>query len=326
MDTQYYPFKETTLIEELPGCSCVYRHLTEPLVITKLQGDLQPLVTTTDWEQLRKNLDCQCLLLVSKSKEEFLLFFCSGTKEIRALEFLDTLLCEFGLVKGNAEYATGQISSAILQVQLANAEIPDAISYFLLKTASYFEDCDYIEAEEYGIRFKEEILSLPRYTKRREGFAYVKSLDIAAPKETLRIKTLENKSGMLLSASEETYIMIGCRGEVYDIKRETFENSYEATEEPLDVFEQMLDFIPAVENTDTGAYISLDSLAHICYPKPGAGIYARKLTKRTKIFPANSREYFYGRPGDYIATRSDDLRDSYIIQGEIFKDTYEAAN
>jgi phosphoglycolate phosphatase len=209
---------------------------------------------------------------------------------------------------------------------MSEEDISEVMEFFLKQANSYFADCDEIETEEYGTDHREEICRLPRYVKRKEGWAFVKSLDVAEKGQQIKIKTLENESGMTLRAGEDAYIMIGCRGEVYDMKRQKFEATYEATNQPLDVFEQMLDFIPAVENADTGAYVSLDELAHICYPKQGAGIYARKLTRRTKIYPeGESREYFYGRPGDYMVTRADDFGDSYIVQGDVFEQTYELA-
>lgn len=327
MEACRYQFDEMEKILDTPQCGRVYRHLEEPLLVVEIKGELRDFVTSIDLDRLRKEKDCQYILFVADSQAEIRLFFSSGTREIRALEFLDTLIPEFGLVKGSGECAEGQISSVILEVKMANNEITDVIEYFLKQTADYFANCDCIEAEEYGKEHEEDIKGLQRYVKRKEGWAFVKSLDVAEKGTQIQIKTLENESGMLLTADEEAYIMIGCRGEVYDMKRQKFEATYEATKEPLDVFERMLDFIPAVENASTGEYISLDELAHICYPKQGSGIYAKKLSKRTKVFPVGgNREYFYGRPGDYIAIRADDLCDSYIIQGDVFERTYEPAN
>lgn len=327
METWKHQFEEIEKIQDVEGCGRVYRHLAEPLVVTEINGDLRDFVTSTDLEMLRKVLDCQYMLFVADNKEEIRLFFVSATREIRALEFLDSMIPEFGLVKGGAECAKGQIASAILRVKMANIEISEVTKYFLKQAAEYFAGCDCIEAMEYSQNNREEIMELQRYVKRKEGWAFVKSLDVAEKGSQIRIKTLENESGMILTAQEDAYIMIGCRGEVYDMKRQKFESTYEATKEVLDVFEKMLDFIPAVENLATGEYVSLDELAHICYPKQGAGIYARKLTRRTKIFPAGeTREYFYGRPGDYMAIRADDLSDSYIIQGDVFERTYEPAD
>ena len=80
-----------------------------------------------------------------------------------------------------------------------------------------------------------------------------------------------------------------------------------------------------VSKLPVGDYISLDELAKLCYPRRGVGIYACELQRRTKVFPASDNgEYFLGRPGDYMAVRLDDFTDIYVIQREIFLQTYEA--
>lgn len=317
-------FEKKGCIQELKKCGRVYQHMEEPLIVAELHGDFDEGMENVDFEFLRKRYNCQYMLFVAEQKEEISLLFSSGTKQVRALEFLDSLIPEFGLVRGNAKCARGQISTVILKVKMADEDISEGLEYFLKQADAYFTGCDCIVAETYGKRHKNEIVNWQRYEKRKEGWAFVKSLDVTEKGQQIQIKTLENESGMLLTANEDVYIMIGCRGEVYDMKREKFEATYEATAEPFDVFERMPDFIPAVENAATGEYISLDEMAHICYPKPGAGIYARRLTKRTKIFPTGSnQEYFHGRPGDYMAVRVDDLCDSYIIEAEVFERTYE---
>ena len=86
----------------------------------------------------------------------------------------------------------------------------------------------------------------------------------------------------------------------------------------------MLDFIPVVETVSDGGYISIDEMARLCYPKTQAVICCRELKKRTRVFSKNSeQEYFLGRPGDYLAVRLDDITDIYVIQRDIFAETYE---
>ena len=165
---------------------------------------------------------------------------------------------------------------------------------------------------------------MQRYQKKKIPWAFVKSTDIVGTGESFHIKSLENESGLMITADEDSYIMIGCRGEIYDIERIKFENTYEVTGGRLDIFEQMLDFLPEVERDSDGQYVSLDEIARLCYPKRGKDIYAKELENRTKVFPATrEHEYFLGRPGDYLAIRTDDINDAYIIQGEIFRQTYE---
>ena len=68
----------------------------------------------------------------------------------------------------------------------------------------------------------------------------------------------------------------------------------------------------------------MDDKAKLCLPKGDNVIYAMPLTKRTKVFSeSNKGEYFVGREGDYLAMREDDMNDIYIIQKEIFEDTYQ---
>ena len=147
---------------------------------------------------------------------------------------------------------------------------------------------------------------------------------IAAAGTKLAVKSLENETGITIVADPDIYIMIGRRGEVYHIRRDKFLATYELTEEPLDIFTQMLDFIPVVETVSDGGYISIDEMARLCYPKTQAVICCQELKKRTRVFSKNSeQEYFLGRPGDYLAVRLDDITDIYVIQRDIFAETYE---
>ncbi|MBE5942849.1 MAG: hypothetical protein E7264_09975 [Lachnospiraceae bacterium] len=316
-----------------------YRYRQEDFVVAQLsleEGDhLMAICTDEDEgdsfdetkEMLLEAMGCRYLLLVWESRDENRLLFFSESRKIRALEFLDYLIAQFGLVRGCAQCATGQISTAILSVQISDMDLDDALEYYLQMSKAYFTECDWIVAREYANNMQGTILDMSKYQKKMITWAYVKSTDVVPAGEIIKIKSLENESGMLLTADENRYIMIGCRGEVYDMDVEKFQNTYEESDEQLDIFEQMLDFLPAIEVLSTGEYISLDEAAHICYPRRGIGIYACELERRTKIFPVdNEEDYYLGRPGDYMAIRMDDFTDVYIIQREIFLQTYEADN
>jgi len=167
-------------------------------------------------------------------------------------------------------------------------------------------------------------MQMPSYVKKFVPWAFVKSVDIVEEGQQFRMKSLENETDMLLEASPDTYIMIGYHGEIYHISREKFERTYEVTDEQLDVYEQMLDYLPEVRKCEDDSFVSLDELAHLCYPKKVNGIYAVPLERRAKVFnPYMQGEYFVGREGDYLAIRKDDLEDIYIIQKEILGETYE---
>ncbi len=273
---------------------------------------------------LEQEPGCQYILAFWKENEIEKLLFYSRKKIVRALEFLDYLISEFGLVRGDGQCAQGEISLAILGVLVGQQESEGTAEYFLEKAESYFLDGDWVEAGSYVSENEGILESMEVYQKKMVKWAYVRSLDVVEKGQKLCIKSLENESGLVLEADEDTYIMIGCRGEIYDITREKFESTYEPTQESLDIFEQMLDFIPVLETVPEGEYISLDEAAHLCQPKKGRGIYARQLEKRTKVFSGRDEQvYFLGRPGDYLAVRRDDVKDIYIIQKEVFAQTYE---
>ncbi len=319
-------------MDEKQGIVCGYEDITKSLMVVEItkewadvlaeQVDENHCSVPKEWNFDR--FSCQYILFLWNGEEEVKLYFTSASKRIRAVEYLDYLIPEFGLVKGNGAMAEGRISQAILEVQMSDVDISEPMEYFLMKSQSYFQDCDSIEAGVFGKEHASEIQNMTQYQKKQVPWAYVKSTDIWEAGAKIFLKSLENESGLELVVSEDVYLMIGCRGEMYDIKREKFETTYEATETVLDVFEQMLDFLPEVQDVKTGEYISVDEWAHLCYPKKGSGIYATQLKKRTKVFPNDSeQEYYLGRPGDYLAVRPDDFCDIYVIEGEIFKQTYE---
>lgn len=334
MNEEIYGFTKQKNLN-LPGIKTCYRNDNEGLVIAEIDESISQGLSgqmleveyaqeeMPDYETYMKTLDCHFLLFVWKEQEEERLYFFSDTKRLRALEFLDYLVPEFGLVKGDARGASGRISSVILKVQMSGMDLTDTMEYFMKMTIDYFEECECIEAGDYGKEREADIRLMQMYVKKRIPWAFVETTKLVAEGEEICIKSLENESGIIVKAAPDVYIMIGCRGEVYDIRRDKFENTYDVTEESLDVFEQMLEFLPEAEIVATGEYVSLDELAHLCYPKAGVGIYAKELERRTKIFPAGSEEYYLGRPGDYMAVRPEDFCDIYVIQRQIFHQTYE---
>lgn len=332
MNVEKYGFKAVDIVIPQFQIEKCYRYEEHDFVVAQVSGENGDEWTQYYLGQQQKGnnpellnlFSCHLLLLTWKAQDEDWLLFVSDTRRVRALEFLDYIISEFGLVRGNAECASGQISSTILGVQLSELDLSDTMEYYLRMSNSYYEECDWIDAAQYGVEHEADIRKMRQYVKQKIAWAYVKSTDVVSAGEQVRVKSLENESGMLLTAGDDTYIMVGCRGEVYDINRIKFERTYEATEEELDIFEQMLDFLPAVETVSEGEYISLDDVARLCYPQQGQGIYGVELQRRTKVFPVNdNQEYFLGRPGDYLAVRFDDLTDMYIIQREIFLQTYE---
>ncbi len=81
---------------------------------------------------------------------------------------------------------------------------------------------------------------------------------------------------------------------------------------------------PTVINRLTGEKVNLSKYAHTCKPTGETYIWARKINKAVKIFALwDENRYMLGQPGDYLAVRSDDKHDVYIVAKDIFAVTYE---
>ena len=229
---------------ELPGIISTYRYSKESLAIVEVTENVFHKLSAmmmdvqmqrdnaSEYRDYMKKIKCNFLLLIWHEQDEERLYFLSDSKRVRALEFLDYLIPEFGLVRGNARAAGGRISSAILSVKLSENDMENTMTYFLKMADSYFVDCDLIMAAEYGVKMENSIKKMERYHKKKIPWAFVRSTDIVVPGEKIHIKSLENESGLELTAHEDVYIMIGCRGEIYDIEREKFENTYDVTDGP----------------------------------------------------------------------------------------------
>jgi len=248
---------------------------------------------------------------------------CSKTEEIRAIEFLDYMMQEFALVKGDKTNATATISQSILKSSVLTSGFANIDEYLASRCRDYFEQVKVIVAGKFVKQNEEIIETMPLYTKKKVKWAYVKSTDVLEEGKEFVIKSLENEAGKTITANENVYIMIGCRGEIYDITKEKFMNTYVPSEEALDVFEQMLTFIPEIKEAQTDEYIVIDEVAKVCYPKQGNLIYAMPLSERTKVFEGDGKgDYFLGHVGDYMVIREDDVRDIYVIKKDIFEETY----
>lgn len=275
--------------------------------------------------EFMKEQDISFLLEVRQEYDLLYFSFYSNCQRVRALEFLDYIITKSGFVQGDEGFANGRVRFVFLEALMTEQDIKDWFLYILYQVCSYFENTIEINAREYAQMYQTDIPTYSRYQKRKEGWAFVKTVDIAEKGKEIRIQTLENESGSVIVSSEDKYIMIGQRGEVYDIDREKFVATYVETEEVFDSFERMTEYLPAVELIETEEYISLEEYAHVCYPKPGAGIYAKQLTKRTKIFSVGRNgEYFLGEKGDYMAIRPEQYEDIYIIKEDVFVSTYES--
>lgn len=310
--------QNSIMLQDITNIKRIFRHNSEAVMILEVSSrfTLNPdsnIVFANEYK-------CNMLLVICTEEENCIVNCISSNRRIRALEFMDYLFGKYGITDGNIQTAKGKVSKVILEVHISETETNGITDYFLRRVNDYFTGTKIINCMIDNV----SIDGMKKYHKKSMPWAFVKTVDICPKGNRICVKSLENTTGTIITSDDEVYIMIGNRGEVYDIRKNKFYSSYESTNETLDVFALMPDSIPTVIDINNGNCISIDELAHICYPKQENGIFARELTERTKVFGMNNNlDYFIGKKGDYMAVRADDLQDVYIIKKEIFYSTYE---
>lgn len=261
---------------------------------------------------LTLQVDCMDICIVySDYPNGYKLSVRSCLLEVAANELAGFLTAEIGDAGGRSEKAGGFINAEEFQKQYQGQSIE---AYFFRRLDEYFEGYEVVHYEE-GIRNKKDFRL---YTKQAGIYGYVDLSELFAPGTSCKIRTLEGD--VLMTSSEDLYIMIGYRGEVYPIERKVFERKYERTEGS---FERKFEYPPSIINIDEKKSYELMTLAKQCKAVPGAKIYARPLEKPTKVFARwNYESYMSGNKGDMLCYSEGDEQDIYIIKKEIFENTY----
>lgn len=165
----------------------------------------------------------------------------------------------------------------------------------------------------------------PRYRKRRLPIGYVRATDIYPENTTVTVRMLEGDITLTIKA--DTYFIIGIEADVYTNEAKYFWAHNDAVDQP---YQFQGEYAPTIRTsvqtlglTDSAEGKSLVAYAKTCIPKDGPTVYARQLTRRTKVFVSWSDDYMLGNPGDWLIAREENPRDVYIVKKDIFEKTYE---
>ena len=237
----------------------------------------------------------------------------SCIKEVKACEMVRAVTKGIGSGGGHLTKAGGFISRDMLSIE--NTSVSD---FLINALENYFSDTEIIYAKNYHI----DISDMKIYHKLPLTLGYVKITDLLPVGSDINIRTLEGDFD--ITVQEDMYIIIGIQGEIYPIRREKFAKSYIAKDEPY-IFSG--EYGPTVRDTVNGTSVPIISYAKTCISTGSSEIFAKPLDKCIKIFTAwDNEKYMLGNPGDYLAVRKDDLHDIYVIQRDIFKETYNLQN
>ncbi|MCM1272187.1 MAG: DHH family phosphoesterase [Clostridium sp.] len=240
----------------------------------------------------------------------------SCVREVNASELAAFLTEQIGSGGGHYEKAGGFISKKLYVQQHKTLH---AEAYFNSRMTEYFDSFDLIYAKNYTADLKD----MKQYEKKKLPIGYVNIWEVLPVGTPIIVRTLEGDVDMVVE--QDLLVMIGIRGEVYPMRMEKFNRSYKM-EDRAYVYESDTDmkYVPTVKVKSTGETLTLTDYARTCTPSGTVYIYAKPLLRGVKVFTAWDKEkYMLGRPGDYLAVRSDDLHDVYVVEQKIFGRTYK---
>ena len=241
----------------------------------------------------------------------------SCIRQVDASELAAYLADKMGSGGGHYEKAGGFIGKKKYEDYYPTTH---AEAYFNNRMVEYFDSFETIDALKYECNVDEMLV----YEKRKIPVGYVKIAEVLPEGTPITIRTLEGDAE--LTVEKDLYIIVGIKGEVYPNRREKFEQAYLELEKKYDIKEccPRAEYVPTIKNRADGTTLSITDYAKVCVPTGQVKIYAKPLEKGVKVFTAwNKDKYMLGREGDYLAVRCDDLHDVYVVEKDIFEESYD---
>lgn len=236
----------------------------------------------------------------------------SCVKETNADELAMVIAEGVGGGGGHKDKAGGFVSASRLAATFGSADMD---TFLGMRLNAYFSSTEIIHTDKYII----DKSKLKEYVKKDIIVGVVDPLSFLPENTNITIRTLEGDINTVVDSN--CYIMIGIHGEAYPIKKTKFNNSYAIVS---DEYSCQTDYNPKVINRDDNTTIDLVEYAKSCKAKQITHIMAMETDHRVKIFTEwDSDNYMLGKPGDFMACRTDDYSDVYIIARNIFFETYE---
>ncbi len=239
----------------------------------------------------------------------------SCTAETKASELASYLAGDLGGGGGHLVKAGGFLQRDLI-VKAGMDYKKDIIERYLMeRMLRYHKESEIL----YAGKNKIDLADFQRYVKIETPMGYVRAKDLAECGTKIMIRTLEGDVDVVVE--DDLYIILAIDGEIYPCKQKKFEASYHYVEG--EKYEFPGEYPPMVIDILSGDRIPLIPHAKCCMSDGGATIYAKELDHRVKLFTSwDPEKYYLGVEGDYLACRTDDLSDFYIIAKKVFYRTY----
>ncbi len=236
----------------------------------------------------------------------------SCDKEMKANEMAEYICNGIGNGGGHLTKAGGFIAMKPLQETYKGKKAEEVL---VERMVDYHKAYDVIYAKDY----RADLSAMERYQKKKIIVGVVMASEFLKEGTPVMVRTLEGDVDLLVE--NDLYFMVGIEGEVYPIRKEKFDRSYQLVEgEP----EMAMEYTPNVRNNIDGEVYQLMDYMKTCVSTGVTKIYAKKLEHNVKVFTAwDEDKYYRGIVGDYLVVREDDLHDVYVVRSDIFDKTYE---
>ncbi len=233
----------------------------------------------------------------------------SCTKEVHANELAAFLADGLGGGGGHIYKAGGSLRPEKLTKDPSELLKERMADYFNMFTILYTKDT-VLDTKDMAL-----------YEKLPQEVGAVRLTDIVPPHTQVEIRTLEGD--VIITVEEDSYLMVGIEGEVYPINEEKLLARYKSLGHP---YSRRFEYSPSIKNLATGDKTDVMAHAQAVISHGGGLIYAKPLDRSVKIFTLwDEEKYYLGNKGDYIAVRSEDEHDIYIIKKHIFPQLYREA-
>ena len=237
----------------------------------------------------------------------------SCVAETKANELAAFLCSGVGNGGGHLKKAGGFISAELFAKNHPDKNIEN---YLKSRMQEYLDAYEIIYASKYDI----DLSDMDSYVKKTVTVGYAKANWIMKAGTPILVRTLEGDVDLIVE--DDLYLMIGVEGEVYPIREEKFNKSYNPCDDTPEI---ETEYAPTVRDNIYGDVYDLTEYMKPCEATGGIRIRAKKLDHGVKVFTAwDAEKYYRGEPGDYLVVREDDHHDIYVVRGNIFEKTYES--
>lgn len=248
----------------------------------------------------------------------------SCVTETRADELASFIAEGIGSGGGHTEKAGGLLKNELLMkkypdyIELDDDTPRHSINNIIRERMNdYFDNSDII----YARRTRLDTADMVKYVKTPQIVGYVKPQQHIPSGNMAIARTLKGDNN--IEIRDNTVLIIGLTGDVTSISDEKFQSTFKKTGKK---FKLNLDYTPVIKDADNGKTYPLMPDAKGCISTTELNVYAKKLTKTTKVFPYwECDTYMIGKKGDYIAVSVDDPHDIFIVDKALFKKTYRKA-